>query len=153
MPTELEHAKELIYTTDLSAVLKRLILIEGWTLKQARLGIAQYRNYIFLKLKYRSEFKETELPPSYEIDEVWHAHILHTRDYIQFCNEVFNEYLHHSPHHGQNQSLSLKQLENIFAQTQQLYNKEFGEYICSIKRIPFRKRPTKKNLAKLLQDI
>ncbi len=152
MNTDTEHTKKLIYSADLSAVLKRLVFIEGWKPKQAEIAIEQYRNYLFLRFKYRTEYKEYELPPSYEIDEVWHAHVLHTQDYIRFCNQVFGEYLHHSPHHGQDQGLSLKQLAEMFAQTQRLYQKEFGEYIHSIKRIPFRKRPTEKNLAKLLRN-
>lgn len=150
---DLVSAKELIYSVDLSGVLKRLIFIEGWKPKHAKLAIQQYRNYLFLKRKYRSQYKEDELPPSYEVDEVWHAHILHTRDYIHFCNQVFNEYLHHSPHHGQDQNLSLKQLADLFAETQRVYVKEFGDYICSIKRIPLRKRPTKKNFSKLTDEL
>lgn len=149
----LDFAKELIYSVDLSPILKRLIFVEGWKPKHAKLAIQQYRNYLFLKRKYRSEYSQEQLPPSYEIDEVWHAHILHTRDYINFCNQVFNEYLHHSPHHGQNQELSLNKMVDLFAETQRLYNKEFGDYIYSIKRIPKRKRPTHKNFTKLINAL
>jgi hypothetical protein len=153
MPTDLTNARALIYSVDLSAVLKRLIFIEGWKPKQAKAAIQQYRNYLFLKVKYRSEYEEHELPPSFEIDEVWHAHILHTKDYVEFCNRVFNEYLHHSPHHGQDKGISLTQLSNLFQETQRVYSNEFGEFISSIKRIPFRKRPTEKNLSKLLSEL
>jgi hypothetical protein len=31
------------------------------------------------------------------IDEVWHAHILCTKDYRTFCADVFGEYLDHLP--------------------------------------------------------
>lgn len=31
------------------------------------------------------------------IDPFWHAHILHTKQYVAFCDEVFGEYIHHEP--------------------------------------------------------
>lgn len=36
--------------------------------------------------------------PSPLIDEGWHAFILFTRDYADFCQKYFGEYLHHLPH-------------------------------------------------------
>ncbi|MBI4090203.1 MAG: hypothetical protein HY421_02255 [Candidatus Kerfeldbacteria bacterium] len=31
------------------------------------------------------------------IDPFWHAHIMHTKEYVAFCAEVFEEFLHHEP--------------------------------------------------------
>jgi hypothetical protein len=31
------------------------------------------------------------------IDEVWHAHILFTRSYADFCGRVFGHFFHHDP--------------------------------------------------------
>lgn len=31
------------------------------------------------------------------IDEFWHTFVLHTKDYADFCNEYFGEFIHHSP--------------------------------------------------------
>lgn len=151
MLIDLIDIKKIIDTLDLRAVLKRLILIEGWKPKHAHAAIQQYRNYLFLRAKYYSQYNEIQLPPSYEIDEVWHAHILHTRDYIDFCNRIFNGYLHHSPH-GQSPNLDTNELSDLFSKTQHLYFEEFGEHIHSIKRIPVRKRPTLRNLKKLMND-
>lgn len=33
------------------------------------------------------------------IDELWHLFILHTRDYVDFCERHFGFYLHHYPGH------------------------------------------------------
>lgn len=33
------------------------------------------------------------------VDPFWHAHVLHTRSYTDFCNRVFGRYLHHEPLH------------------------------------------------------
>ena len=35
------------------------------------------------------------------VDPFWHAHILHTEQYVEFCNRVVGEYMHHRPlNHG-----------------------------------------------------
>jgi hypothetical protein len=35
--------------------------------------------------------------PSELADKVWHAHILHTRQYVSDCQGYFGYYLHHEP--------------------------------------------------------
>ena len=35
--------------------------------------------------------------PSQEIDHLWHAHILDTQEYHDFCQKAFRSYLHHIP--------------------------------------------------------
>jgi hypothetical protein len=37
------------------------------------------------------------LSPSQPVDAAWHAFILHTRDYADYCAERFGSYLHHEP--------------------------------------------------------
>jgi hypothetical protein len=32
-----------------------------------------------------------------EIDQMWHIFLLYTRDYMEFCQKYFGEYLHHQP--------------------------------------------------------
>jgi hypothetical protein len=34
---------------------------------------------------------------STDVDEVWHAHILYTRDYAQFCDQIAGRFIHHQP--------------------------------------------------------
>lgn len=43
------------------------------------------------------------------VDPFWHAHILHTQEYMQFCNQVVGEYMHHQPLDRRNKL----QLENV----------------------------------------
>ncbi len=38
------------------------------------------------------------LTPSEDVDTMWHAHILHTQDYMQFCDAYFGHYMHHLPY-------------------------------------------------------
>jgi hypothetical protein len=127
----LANAKKLINSLDLTTVIKRLIHIDKWSEKKAHEVSSQYKNFLFLKRKYGDQF---ELPPSSDIDDVWHAHILHTEDYQDFCMKVFGRFLHHQPHHGENNTISQQQLEHLFeTQTQRLYHEEFGEFLFAIK--------------------
>lgn len=105
----------------------RLVNTEKWSANEAAKVVNQYRNYLYLRLKYR----EAILPPSKEIDEAWHAHILHTKQYREFCDELFNEYLDHAPQ-SPDDIADRSSTEIYFEQTQMLYKKEFGTYIYQI---------------------
>lgn len=35
--------------------------------------------------------------PSAVVDDMWHEHVLHTRDYAAFCDIAFVRFLHHTP--------------------------------------------------------
>lgn len=58
----LDFVKEIIYSADLSPVLKRLVLIEGWKPKHAKLAIQQYRNYLFLKKNIALNTRKSNSP-------------------------------------------------------------------------------------------
>jgi hypothetical protein len=40
------------------------------------------------------------LSPSARVDIGWHAFILHTRDYAEFCDRIAGRFLHHIPAEG-----------------------------------------------------
>lgn len=124
------HIKEYIYSVNLDPVVTRLVKIDGWKRKHALAACKQYRDFIFLRKKYGHQY---ELPPSVEMDEVWHAHVLHTKDYFTFCDTIFGEYLHHNPH-LEGGTYTLKDLQQLFEkETDRLYLKEFGDHIYAIR--------------------
>lgn len=130
-------SKQMIDSYDLSEVIDRLVFIEKWKTEHAAEACKQYRNYLFLKLKYGNEY---ELPPSRDIDEAWHAHILHTEDYMKFCQQAFGEYLHHHPH-TRNNTYDEKDLARMFEdETQKLHYQEFGKYIFNVRPFSLKKR-------------
>ncbi len=132
----LEKAKQSIDTVDLTSTINRLIKVHKWTKKQALTAANQYRNYLFLKIKYSE--RDLSLPPSFDIDEVWHAHILHTQDYMEFCEQAFGYYLHHHPHHGKNNIIADADLAFTFEnETQKLYFAEFGKNIKAVRPLPW----------------
>lgn len=114
---------------DLEKVTKRLVNAEGWKPKRAQEAVTQYRNYLWLIKKYGAE---QPLPPSLDIDEVWHAHVLHTREYHVDCEKIFGRYLHHDPQDFSDDVAAKEQHASLFAKTQELYKQEFGDYIYEI---------------------
>lgn len=114
---------------DLSLVVKKMVCHRGWRLKHAREAAKQYRRLLFVWYKYKDDYPE--LPPSQDIDEFWHNHILATRDYQRDCQIIFGEYLHHNPYTGS--LMGEPPMAKAFGQTQRLYHQEFGEYIYEIR--------------------
>ena len=53
----------------------------------------QYRNFLYL-----AAVTGGKLPvPTKAIDGIWHAAILYTKDYAEFCQAIANRFIHHSP--------------------------------------------------------
>jgi hypothetical protein len=64
--------------------------------------------------------------PSQKIDEFWHCHIIHTKLYMNFCQVLGVEYIHHSPH-DENTTAEQKQLawNNLI----HFYRETFGSFL------------------------
>jgi len=134
--SDLTEAKKFIESADLTSTIERLIKVHNWSKKHALKATIQYRRFLFLKKKYGEQHI---LPPSYDMDEVWHAHILHTQEYCNFCEEIFDGYLHHHPHHGYDNSITSQELESAFENgTQKLYRLEYGEDIEAVRPLPLK---------------
>lgn len=72
---------------------KRLCEEYGWDEEFVVEAIRQYARFLKLHFAYPS----ATLVPGKVVDKVWHDHILHTRQYISFCQKHFGEYFHHDP--------------------------------------------------------
>ena len=55
------------------------------------LAISEYCHWIYLLACVTDRL----FAPNPDMDQIWHSHILHTRDYIRFCNIIKGEYIHH----------------------------------------------------------
>lgn len=78
------------HALDLAAVLVRKF---RWSRDHAEAAVEEYRRYCFL-----AATNESGVSPSAEVDEVWHLHLQHTRDYWErFCPQVLRMSLHHEP--------------------------------------------------------
>ena len=59
--------------------------------------IAEYLRFMAIKIREK-DVDDKRAAPSKMIDEMWHAHILSTREYFAFCDRHNDgDYLHHDP--------------------------------------------------------
>ena len=86
-------AAELVIQLDLSFVRARLKK-EGWNQERLDHGEQEYRDFLILLAQNPGQ---RLVPWCQTLDEFWHAHILHTRRYMQDCQRIFGRYLHHDP--------------------------------------------------------
>ena len=91
--------------------------------KEVRNSVEQYKKFLSLKRKY----PDSTLVPTREIDSVWHAHILDTKNYADDCNMLFGKFMHHKPYFGQFSDESQDEMSSFYDQTSDLWEKEFGE--------------------------
>src|SRR5687767_6168279 len=64
----------------------------GRTPRFARRAIEEYRKFLYLGVV--ADFRVT---PSKIIDQVWHEHLLFTKAYGEFCQEVLGQKFEHFP--------------------------------------------------------
>jgi hypothetical protein len=119
------HAlNESIQNLDLRYLGDRLIDKENWTHEMAQNAVRRYKNFLTLIARYPDLY----CVPCLDIDEVWHAHILHTEEYMRDCDLLFGRYLHHRPFRERGDQKAMAEMQNGFYQTAELYRKEFGEF-------------------------
>ncbi len=106
---------------------------KSWSRKKAKTAVLQYKRYLWVLKKYQKQYKF--LPPSAEIDLIWHSHILDTKSYAKDCKRIFGKILHHDPYFGLNGKSDRQNLFKSFEVTQKLYHTEFGEYIYSLEEM------------------
>jgi hypothetical protein len=91
-----------------------------WNKQDAEQCVRLYKIFLWLNKLYAG----APLVPTREIDECWHNHILHTRQYTADCQQIFGTYLHHTPtQRGENDAA----LARDYLRTKALYQQEFGE--------------------------
>ena len=129
LPT-LDEAKIYIYNIDFSLIVNKIVTHLQWRRKDAEKICVLYRNFLFLQKKYGAN---QPLPPSEEIDEFWHNHILDTKKYREDCQNIFGYYQDHYPYFGIDGKTNLNDLNNAFENTQALHELEFGYRIERIK--------------------
>ena len=75
---------------------QRLARERGWSLGFARGAVEEYRKFCFLAVTGGEA-----CTPSVEVDEVWHLHLIYSRDYWDiWCGQVLRTALHHDPTPG-----------------------------------------------------
>lgn len=92
----------------------------GWNNAFALRALAEYKKFVYLGII--SEFVVT---PSRVIDQVWHQHLLFSKAYRSFCQDVIQYDFDHNPElmplEDQTSTFSAQYLDTI-----ELYKTEFG---------------------------
>lgn len=79
---------------DLTNVMERLGMETGFDAATLARAEDLYRKFLTLIATYPGR----SFAPPRIVDEVWHNHILFTRQYVPDCELLFGSYLHHNPH-------------------------------------------------------
>ncbi|WP_139189255.1 glycine-rich domain-containing protein [Thalassobaculum litoreum] len=117
---------QIVLSVDLQEVKVRYLCVSktqgglGWSDERADVAIRNYRIWLYLVKNYLN----TDLPPSKDIDEVWHCHMLNTEKYIDDCNRIFGFYLHHDPYFGLGDNAD--RLRVAYQSTKELFYKCFS---------------------------
>jgi len=130
---EIKRGLESIIALDFTEMKQKFVIDEdfiGWDESNIVFAEVLYKNYLFLNLKYP---KKEHLPPSNDIDDFWHGHILDTRRYYKDCKEIFGQILHHNPYFGYQNIIEKKSLDKSFHVIQDLHKLEFGDFMYEVR--------------------
>lgn len=76
----------------LERVIWRLVEQDGCTEEDARALRIEFLRFFSIAF-----VSDKQISPSPLVDKFWHAFILHTRDYEDFCNRHLGHFFHHEP--------------------------------------------------------
>lgn len=96
---------------------------------QAEFLFIDMLKYLWLSQKHQMDNIQYFLPTMHKemvaIDEMWHTFILITKDYAEFCNHFFGEFLHHVPEVGEHS-------EHQPIMDKERFEKEFHLFLCYV---------------------
>ncbi len=99
----------------------RLAKENTWALGYTQRAVEEYRRFAFLAVAAGHP-----VSPSDPVDQVWHLHLLYTRDYWEvFCGRVLRAPLHHGPARGG--VAEVDKFTDWYARTRASYRRFFGE--------------------------
>lgn len=96
--------------------IERLMKENLWSRNYTLRVIEEYKKFVYLGTIQ-------DVAPSYEVDQVWHTHLLFTKDYKKMCKEVLGVEFHHNPIEKKSVRTTGK---DQYQETKQLYKKIFG---------------------------
>lgn len=97
----------------------RLMREHGWSAAFAEQAETEYRRFVYLATLGRA------VTPSPAVDEVWHTHLMFTRDYWGGFQALLPAPLHHEP--GTDAPGDAARLREQYLDTLALYERTFGE--------------------------
>lgn len=77
----------------LEAAVERVARRHGWDMQKAEGVKCEYEDFLRKSAYEGANFDV----PSMEVDQLWHEHILDTRNYHSYCQNVIGCFVHHIP--------------------------------------------------------
>jgi len=129
-------AMEIFKKFELENVVKRVMKENpNWTQERANVAVEEYRKWLVLC----SITPDLRLGMcSTDVDEIWHAHILFTREYMKLCNAIAGRYIHHQPTSDEEKAsgdnstslLTKKVLKCVFGNVHPVWSRAVAEANC-----------------------
>ena len=94
MENQFEEIREKIKELDLEQVKSQLVRDKNWDIDFINAVEETYKCFLYLAVKDPDFIL---LTPTDDIIDMWQAHILNTRKYIDDCEEIYGCVLHHFP--------------------------------------------------------
>jgi hypothetical protein len=108
--------KDIIIDNNSEDFISRVMNENLWNRDYTLRVIEEYKKFIWLSVKMA-------VSPSHQIDQVWHTHILYTKDYTDMCNTLAGQYIHHNPTNSKDKTIQgIKPYNN----TKKGYEDHFG---------------------------
>ena len=100
---------------------RHLMRQQGWSREHCLRTIEEYKKYVFLAV-----VAGHQVVPSYQVDQVWHLHLLYSESYWEdFCPNVLGRRLQHCPAQGGWQER--ERFHHLYRATIDSYRQFFGE--------------------------
>lgn len=106
---------------DLARIKAKLVHDSVCTQERADAIEVQYKHYLAVSMSNPG----LPAPISVEVDQMWHQHILFTRDYAAMCDRVCGRFIHHKPCESDEEQVRLS--KDYQANTLPLMRQMFGE--------------------------
>lgn len=85
-----------IQKQDIDFVKQQLKKKENWSDERINNAIKRYQQFLYLTTQ-----ETLSICPTKDVDTVWHCHILNTKEYYDFCFNLFGKIIHHKPFSSQ----------------------------------------------------
>jgi hypothetical protein len=118
-----EGARAYINNIDMVLLKEKLLEETGQPLVDIERAEERYKKWLFLRRKHRGEL----MPPTKDIDAIWHAHVLDTDAYHKDCAAALGYFLHHYPYFGRRGPGDKEKLQRAFENTKQRWTQEYNE--------------------------
>lgn len=122
----MNNAMNIVKSIDFTIMNDKLVNHYKWSKNDVSLMDDYYKKWLSLQICY----PELEIAPSEKLDDYWHNHILDTKKYMNDCQIIFGEYLHHYPYFGLEGDKS--NLDSAFAVTKTLFKTHFGHDLTGL---------------------